>query len=84
MAAIKDGELMIFWGRETKHDEKDVVFEWKGDPSMNKDSVLLYRALTKRSPSISGELRPSLLDELKARGYDLSTIKFSIMKKQEG
>lgn len=82
---LKDGELRVYYGK-LPHDEPDVVFEWRGDSSMMRDTRLLYSVLACPKPDLFAKplfskMEPSLLQELEARGYDISTIKFSIQKK---
>lgn len=81
---LKDGELRMYWG--IIDGSPDVIYEWKGDLSMKRDSRMLHNFLASQSPNplkmpIFSEMKPSFLEELESRGYDLTTIKFSIMKK---
>ncbi len=82
---LKDGELRIYWGR-LPHENPDIVFAWQGDASMRRDTSLLHYMMASKHPDphvkpIFSKMRPSLFEELDARGYDLTTLKFSIMKK---
>ena len=82
---LKDGELRIYWGK-LPHDSPDVVFSWQGDRSMKRDTALLCYHFSKREPDTSAmpifsKMNLSLLEELEARGYDITTLRFSIMKK---
>lgn len=82
---LKDGELRVYWGREP-HDTPDVIFAWQGDHSMKRDSRLLHNALASKHPDpfaspIFSKMRPSLIEELAARGYDITTLEFRIRKK---
>ena len=83
---LKDGELRIYYGK-LPHENPDVVYAWQGERSMKRDSGLLCCAIGMRYPKITygkadfGNMQPSLIEELEARGYDITTIKFSIMKK---
>lgn len=83
---LKDGELMVYWGREP-HSSPDIIFAWQGDASMKRDSSLMYYHMACQRPDpnvqpIFSKMCPSLIEELIARGYDITTLKFSIMKKQ--
>ena len=54
---------------------------------MKRDTRLLYYYLCCQRPDTSKQplfsvMQPSLIEELTARGYDITTLKFSIMKKQ--
>lgn len=83
---LKDGELRIYWGR-LPHDSPDVIYAWQGDSSMRRDTRMLNCYIGSQHPDpfakpIFSKMNNSLLEELEARGYDLTTLKFSIMKKQ--
>ena len=83
---LADGELRIYWGREPHDRTPDVMFAWQGDRSMKHDTNLLHYMMASKHPDTSvtplfSKMRPSLFEELDARGYDLTTLKFSIMKK---
>lgn len=82
---LKDGELRVYWGK-LPHDSPDVIYEWKGDSSMRRDSSLLHYHFGSRRPDphvqpIFSKMMPSLIEEFQARGYDITTLKFSIRKK---
>lgn len=54
---------------------------------MRADTALLHMIICSKRPKIAfGKLdwnvmEPSLIEELQARGYDITTLKFSIVKK---
>lgn len=82
---VKDGELKVYWGR-LPHENPDIVIEYRGDRSMKRDSNLLFSAFTAQSVDpfakpLFSKMNPSLVDDLIARGYDITTLKFSISKK---
>lgn len=82
---LRDGELRVYWGREPG-DSPDVIFAWQGDPSMRRDTRLLHYHLASQRPDpnarpLFSKMDPSLFEELDRRGYDLTTLRFSIMKK---
>ncbi len=82
---LKDGELRVYWGK-LPYDSPDVVFAWQGNSMMRRDTALLCSVFSQRQPDphkmpIFSVMLPSLTEELVARGYDLTTLKFSIMKK---
>lgn len=86
---LKDGELRIYWGREPHDRTPDVMFAWQGDRSMKHDTNLLHYMMACKHPDpqvspIFSKMKPSLFEELDARGYDLTTLTFSIMKKATG
>ena len=75
----------MYWGR-LPCDYPDVIYAWQGDSSMKRDSALLHYHLGSERPDpnaspLYSKMLPSLLKDLEARGYDLSTLHFSIMKK---
>jgi hypothetical protein len=81
---LKEGELRAYWGR-LPHESPDVVLAWQGAPSMRGDVHLLHQALCARHPDpfakpLFSKMEPSFVEELKARGYDITTLKFSIQK----
>jgi hypothetical protein len=75
----KPNQLKAQWGK-LKHDSPDLCFAW-GDGVNKCDARLLSNAITSFTfePG-SYETRPSLYDELEKRGYDMTTLKFSISK----
>lgn len=82
---LKVGELRVYWGK-LPYEAPDVVFEWLGDPSMKRDCAALQYRLCCKHPDphaspIFSKMNPSLIEELDARGYDITTLRFSIMKK---
>lgn len=82
---LKDGELRMYYGK-LPGDSPDVIYAWQGDRSMKRDSAMLHYMLGTRRPDpfkqpMFSEMLPSFIEELEARGYDITTIKFSIMKK---
>lgn len=82
---LKDGELRVYYGK-LPHDNPDVIYAWQGDSSMKRDNALLFYHFGSKHPDphvqpIFSKMNPSLLEELEARGYDITTLKFSIMKK---
>ena len=83
---LKDGELMVYWGK-LPHDDPDVIYAWHGDASMKRDSAALhyYFGCQRPDPQVTpifSKMLPSLMEYLESRGYDITTLKFSIMKKQ--
>ena len=82
---LKDGQLLVYWGK-LPHDEPDVIYSWQGDSSMKRDNALLCYHFGSRRPDpiakpMYSKMDPSLLEELERRGYDITTLRFSIMKK---
>ena len=84
---LKDGELRVYWGR-LPHDSPDIIYAWQGDPEMRRDTRLLHVVFGCETPDpfeqpLFSKMNPSFIKELELRGYDISTIKFSIMKKKD-
>lgn len=80
----KPGQLKAQWGR-LPHNGPDLCYAW-GDGCHKADSHLLHNALCAKTPpsplSPNEPWLPSLLEELEARGYDITTLRFSISKKE--
>jgi hypothetical protein len=82
---LKEGELRIYWGR-LPNDIPDLIYAYQGDSKMKRDvNLLLYKIGSQHpDPHVSplfSKMNPSLIEELIDRGYDITTLKFSIMKK---
>lgn len=83
---LKDGELRIQWGK-LPHESPDIVYSYQGDRSMKRDTAFLCYVLGSKRPDAFKDhpyahMLPSVWEELEARGYDITTLRFSIMKKQ--
>lgn len=84
----KPGQLRVYYGKDSDGEGPDIVLSWGGDGADKCDSNLLHMYLCSKRPRPTyGEERlrvgniawdDSLIDELKKRGYDLTTLKFSI------
>lgn len=69
-----DGWLTAFWGRESRHEKKsDLIF---GSPC-GPDRGLLHSTLC----SFDVGYGKSLVKELDSRGYDITTLQFSVKRK---
>lgn len=82
---LKYGELRIYWGK-VPHENPDVVLAYQGDHMMKRDSNMLHSFICSQHPDpfakpLFSKMNPSMIEELEARGYDITTLKFSIMKK---
>lgn len=72
----KNGELLVKYGQE--YGDRDLFYCWpENECGMKRDSRLVMMAL-ERNKVFEGK---SLREELESRGYDITTLKFSIMKK---
>lgn len=72
----KPGQIIARWGRPGPREYPEVVYAWGGDGAAKSDARILSNAL--EGPMEHRE--NGLLKELEARGYDLTTLKFSIQK----
>ena len=78
---MSDTELKVKWSKK----EKDILFEYP----RRCDGALLHYYMGSDTPVYDPcldkkyELRKSLFKELEERGYDLTTLKFSIKLKKE-
>ena len=72
----KDGELLVKFGQE--YGDKDLYYCYpENECGMKRDSKILMFAF-ERNEVWEGK---TLRDELEARGYDITTLKFTIKKK---
>lgn len=74
------------WGK-LPHNDPDVCYVC-GDGCSRADTRLLHNALAMKTPDLFAQplfskMFPSLLAELEARGYDLTTLHFSVRKRVE-
>jgi hypothetical protein len=88
----KPGELVARWG--TVEGSTDICYAW-GDGINKSDSHLLHSVLSTPRTRLNWDAEfpasrfnatvdePSLLAELEARGYDLTTLRFSVRKKSD-
>ena len=79
----KPGELKIVFGRVDRHDDPDLCSVWGGGGADKSDARMLMHALTEKRwgynfPSMEREQRPSVTEELEARGYDITTLRVSV------
>lgn len=75
--------LTMQWGK-VPHDEPGICTTWGEGCAKGDSNLLFYYFGSKRPPTVfdKGVWQPSLLDELDRRGYDMTTLKFTIQKKQ--
>lgn len=76
---VKPGQLVMYYGRDDSGDI-DVCYAW-GEGCSKRDAHLLYWRIGSDNLNHKMQLDPSLLKELESRGYDLTTIRFSISKR---
>jgi hypothetical protein len=73
----KDGELLVKFGKE--YGDEDLFYCYPDNEcGMRRDSRVVMTAF-ERTPVFDGK---TLRQELEARGYDITMLKFSVMKKQ--
>ena len=82
ISKAKEGEIKLQWGK-LPHDNPDIIISW-GD-GCKTDSRFVMNTFCSKTPDphtqpIFSKMRPSFVEELEARGYDITTIKFSISK----
>jgi hypothetical protein len=75
----KPGQLLALFGRAYRQDTPDLVYSWGGSGASKPDSRILMRAI-EEVPVFDGR---SLREELTARGYDITTLRFSIQRHAE-
>lgn len=82
----KPGQLKAQWGKEDRHAEASVVYLWGGSGAAKADARVLMSALERKPLRVGFDGRvtegASLVEELEARGYDLSTLRFTIQMKE--
>jgi len=71
------------WGK-LPNEEPDMCTAWGAGLSKRDGALLHYMLASKRMRWRDGvpTFEPSFLEELEARGYDLTTFRFSVRKKQ--
>ena len=70
----KPGQLLACWGRPGSGQDPDLVYAWGGKGADKSDSRVVMSALEELKTSSGLGLRA----ELESRGYDITTLKFSI------
>lgn len=69
--------LRVYWGKRAK----DVMFEYCNKPDGHLLHDFFSYATVPSSDADGNPINVTLLKELERRGYDLTTLKFSIKKK---
>lgn len=76
----RPGQLKAQWGK-MPHESPDLCYAW-GDGVSSADGRLLHNALSSKTYSpIDKTWDDSFLEELDKRGYDITTLTFSVQKK---
>ena len=80
----KPGELVMTWGK-IRDDAPDMCYAFNGDSKIEDARLLHYELATKKPDPFAenpfDNMLPSLLEQLEARGYDLTTFKLTVSKK---
>ena len=75
---VKVHRLSARWSKR----ECDILYSW-GSGVSKADAALLHHTLTsKHHMPMDDTWAPGFIEELEARGYDLTTLRFSIDKKK--
>ena len=82
----KPGEIKVAYGKTDRYSDPDLCVAWGAGPDMKCTGRLIMNAITEERtgysfPTLQPERRPSLVDELEARGFDITTLRFSIQRK---
>lgn len=75
----KDNYLQMSYGKIKDNPNPDVIYNW-GDGCSKSDSRLLFYIFNHLLSTEPNEMKTPL-EELENRGYDITTIEFSIKKK---
>ena len=75
------GELRVRWAKLPEDEEAHIYYAFGEGVDYSDADMLQYAFQTKRFHNSLPTFDPSILDELESRGFDLSTICFSIRKK---
>lgn len=70
----KPGELKIAYGKE-RGNNSELFFCWGGEGAGKRDSNMLMHFFHQARLADNGR---SLVEELQARGFDITTLKFSV------
>lgn len=81
----KPGELRACWGIADRWSGPDICYAW-GAGVQSPDARLLHNLLstprmTLDFPTTGYKFDLSFIDELAARGYDITTLRFSVKRK---
>lgn len=73
---MKEGRLSASWGYTKAQNTEDIYYT-NGPGTARADAHLLHYFF---DCAVEGNNKRNLLDELKVRGYDLTTLRFSVDK----
>jgi hypothetical protein len=73
----KPGQLLVKWGRPSRGESPDLMFAWGAEGAAKSDARVLSSAFEECDVFDGQNLRQVLQE----RGYDITTLKFSIEQK---
>ena len=79
----KPGQLIAYWGK-LPGDSPDVLYAWGAGGASKADAHLIHSMLSGYGHRIDDKYpakHDGYLNELEARGYDLTTLRFSVERK---
>lgn len=79
--SAKPGELLVQWGVAERGDAPALVYSWGAQGASKQDGNLLCWVLEEKRALGDMTDGRSLAVELERRGYDLTTLRFSIQQK---
>jgi hypothetical protein len=74
----KPGQLIARWGRPSHRESPDLSYAWGASGAAKSDAKILSSAFEEFDVYDGKSLRA----ELEARGYDITTLRFSISQKE--
>lgn len=72
----KPGEITVIWGRVERREAPSLVYEWRGSHEMKGTANLMTHVFE----GLDVGYGRTLAKELESRGYDLTTLRFSVRK----
>lgn len=79
----RSGELRMLYAKGGEAGSGDMCYVWGAGVSKRDAALLNYVIGSKRYSCLTKEWEPSLLDDLKERGYDITTFTLSVRKLPE-
>lgn len=82
----KPGEIKIAYGKVDRYSSPDLCVAWGEGTDMKCTARLIMDALNQKPmgykfPTMEIEYHPSLIEELEARGFDITTLRITVQKK---
>lgn len=84
----KPGEIKIVYGKADRYSAPDLCVAWGAGADMKCTGRLIMNAIDQKTmhprfPGPGYEYRPSLVEELEARGFDITTLRITIQRKAD-